>query len=269
LNIGAGPGAPAAPGTLNAAEVAFGAGAGTINFNHTATAYEFAPVISGSGAVNVLAGTTTLSATSNGYTGPTTVNGGAALFVDGSIANSSVTVNNGATLGGTGTVGPTVINSGGFLAPGHQPGTMTVNGNLTLQTGAFYVVQVNPATASNTHVEGNATINPGSTVSAVFSQVGGYVTKSYPILTADGTLVGRFDVFETTHLPAGFGARVNYIGNTAFLTLRAHLVPEPPPPGPGTEPTVPPPLIPHVPGLPPSEQPSPPDQPTAGPRPIF
>src|SRR5262249_29732881 len=40
-------------------------------------------------------------------------------------------------------------------------------------------------------------------------------------------------------------------------------------PGPGTEPTVPPPLIPHVPGLPPSEQPSPPDQPTAGPRPIF
>src|SRR5262249_29038839 len=40
-------------------------------------------------------------------------------------------------------------------------------------------------------------------------------------------------------------------------------------PGPGTEPTVPPPLIPHVPGLPPSEQPSPPDQPAAAAQQIF
>jgi len=195
----------------------------------------------------------------NTYTGPTTVNAGA-LVVDGSIASSSLTtVNSGAALEGTGTVGPTVINAGGFLAPGHQPGTMTVNGSLAFQTGAFYIVQVNPATASNTNVVGGtATIQPGSTVAAVFAQVGGYVARSYPILTADGGLVGTFQFFETRGLPAGFGARVNYVGNTAFLNLRAQLVPEP---GPGTEPTVPPPQIPQVPGLPPSEQPSPPDQP--------
>ena len=36
LNIGAGAGSPAvAPGTLNTTSVAFGAGAGTLNFNHT------------------------------------------------------------------------------------------------------------------------------------------------------------------------------------------------------------------------------------------
>jgi T5SS/PEP-CTERM-associated repeat protein len=47
LNIGAGVGDPAvAPGTLTAPSVAFGAGTGTLNFNHTSTNYTFAPAIS-------------------------------------------------------------------------------------------------------------------------------------------------------------------------------------------------------------------------------
>ena len=69
LNIGAGAGNPAAaPGTLTAPSVAFGAGTGTINFNHTSADYVFAPAISGTGTVNVLAGTTTLTA-ANTYSG--------------------------------------------------------------------------------------------------------------------------------------------------------------------------------------------------------
>ena len=160
LNIGAGAGNPAAaPGTLTAPSVAFGAGTGTLNFNHTSTDYVFAPAISGNGAVNVLAGATTLTA-NNTYTGATNVNGGA-LIVDGSIAASSLTtVNSGAALLGSGTVGSTVINSGGFLVPGPvgTPGTMTVTGNLAFQSGAFYVVQVNPTTASITNVSGTASL---------------------------------------------------------------------------------------------------------------
>ena len=62
LNIGAGTGNPAAPpGTLRAPSVAFGAGSGTINFNHTSANYEFAPAIGGNGTVNVFAGTTTFT----------------------------------------------------------------------------------------------------------------------------------------------------------------------------------------------------------------
>ena len=62
LNIGAGAGNPAAaPGTLTAPSLAFGAGTGTLNFNHTSADYVFAPAISGNGTVNVLAGTTTLT----------------------------------------------------------------------------------------------------------------------------------------------------------------------------------------------------------------
>jgi hypothetical protein len=66
-------------------------------------------------------------------------------------------------------------------------------------------VQVNPTTASNTIVSGTTTL--AGTVSAVFAP-GACVTRNYPILTADGGLVGTFDSFTTRGLPDGFGARV-------------------------------------------------------------
>ena len=62
------------------------------------------------------AGTLVLTATST-YTGATTVSAGT-LVVDGAIADSAVTVNAGARLAGTGTVGATTIPSGGIFAPG-------------------------------------------------------------------------------------------------------------------------------------------------------
>jgi autotransporter-associated beta strand protein len=168
LNIGAAPGDPAAaPGTFNAATVSFGTGTGNLNFNHTATNYVFAPRISGNGAVNVLSGTTVLAGI-NTYSGATTVNAGT-LIVDGSIASSSrTTVSGGGTLGGSGTVGATSILSGGTFAPGPSgtPGTMTVAGNLAFQSGALYVVQVNPTTASTTNVSGTASL--AGTVQANF-----------------------------------------------------------------------------------------------------
>jgi autotransporter-associated beta strand protein len=227
----------------------------TVGSNNTSTEVSGSITGNGGSLVKVGTGILTLSGV-NTYTGTTMVSGGA-LSVDGSIASSSLTtVNSGAALIGTGTVGPTVVNTGGFLAPGHQPGTMTVTGNLNFQPGSFYVVQVNPATASNTIVSGTASL--AGTVGAAFAP-GTYMTRSYPILTANGGFNGTtFDGLVTRGLPADFGVSVNNVGNTAFLNLRAQLVPEPPGPG---GPTVPPPTIPQVPGLPPSEQPSPPDPP--------
>ena len=76
LNIGAAAGNPAtAPGTLTTLSLAFGAGSGTLNFNHTSANYVFAPAISGNGTVNVLAGSTTLTG-ANSYSGATNVNAG-------------------------------------------------------------------------------------------------------------------------------------------------------------------------------------------------
>ena len=98
LNIGAAPGNTAvAPGTLNAAAVQFGAGTGALNFNHTSSGYVFAPTITGSGAVNVFAGTTIFTG-NNTYTGGTTINGGTLQLgnggtsgtISGNVANNGV-----------------------------------------------------------------------------------------------------------------------------------------------------------------------------------
>jgi hypothetical protein len=152
-------------------------------------------------------------------------------------------VNSEAALLGSGTVGSTVVNTGGFLVPGPvgTPGTMTVTGNLAFQSGALYVVQVNPATASNTNVSGSASL--AGTVGAIFAP-GTYMVRSYPILTAGGARTGTFDALATPGLPAGFQASLSYPGNNVLLNLTARLVPEPTPPMPPT-------TIPPVPGLPP------------------
>ena len=70
--------APVAAGVIDTASVKFGAGNSTLVFNHTDTNYQFAPVISGNGRVNVLSGTTVLTG-ANTYSGVTSVSGGATL----------------------------------------------------------------------------------------------------------------------------------------------------------------------------------------------
>jgi len=151
------------------------------------------------------------------------VNDGA-LVVNGSIASSSLTtVNSGAVLLGSGTVGSTVINAGAVLVPGPvgTPGMMTVAGDLTIQRNAFYVVQVNPQTASSINVSGTASLD--GTVAAVFAP-GSYLRNSYTILTADNRRTGRFEDLVTFGLPRNFRARLDYFNNSVDLNLRAQLI---------------------------------------------
>jgi autotransporter-associated beta strand protein len=101
----------------------------------------------------------TLTGTST-YAGPVNVNGGT-LAVNGDITSTSVTVNTGATLGGTnGIVGNAQINAGGIFAPGSgAPGSsITVAHDLTFQSGAIYLVQLNSATASFANVSDTAAL---------------------------------------------------------------------------------------------------------------
>jgi T5SS/PEP-CTERM-associated repeat protein len=70
LNIGAALGSPAAaPGTLSANTVAFGAGTGTLVFNHTSPYYLFSPAITGSGTIDLAAGNTIFTGDMSLFTG--------------------------------------------------------------------------------------------------------------------------------------------------------------------------------------------------------
>jgi uncharacterized protein with beta-barrel porin domain len=137
----------------------------------------------------------------------------------------------------------TQINAGGFLVPGQgivpgqggTPAAMNFIGNLAFQPGAFYVVQVNPTTASTTNVFGTASL--AGTAVANFAP-GSYVSRSYTILTAAFGVTGTFDALATFGLPAGFGAQLAYGSNNAILNLKAELVPDPNPPIP-EEPPIP------------------------------
>ncbi|MGX5799737.1 autotransporter domain-containing protein [Bradyrhizobium sp. Arg314] len=204
LNIGAASGQPAAaPGTLNTASVAFGAGTGRIVFNHTASNYIFAPTVSGAGSVTVEAGTTILTGSNsvgNLFLGTANVNAGT-LRVDGRFGDTvgnaaTVIVNSGGTLSGTGTIAGTVtVNSGGTLAAGHSPGTLTV-GSLTLTAGSISNFELNtpgvvggldPVTGNDlVKVTGNLTL--GGTLNVQGAPAAGY----YRLFNYGGALAGSF-----------------------------------------------------------------------------
>jgi uncharacterized protein with beta-barrel porin domain len=148
---------------------------------------------------------------------PWTINAGT-LMVNGTLSNSSMTVNNGGTLAGTGTVGNITVANGGTFAPGSgAPGsTMTVSGSLAFQSGAFYLVQINPSTASFANVTGTATLG-GATVNAIYAN-GSYISKQYTILTA-GSVSGTFGSLVNTNLPANFSTSLSYDPTHAYLNL--------------------------------------------------
>jgi uncharacterized protein with beta-barrel porin domain len=110
--------------------------------------------------------------------------------------------------------------SGGTFAPGSgiAGSSMTVSGNLAFQSGAIYLVQVSPSTASFANVSGSAML--AGSVQAVFAP-GSYVTKQYTILHSSG-LTGTFSGISG-NVPAGFAESLSYTATDAFLNLFARL----------------------------------------------
>jgi fibronectin-binding autotransporter adhesin len=154
------------------------------------------------------------------YTGATNVNGGT-LSVNGSIANSDVTVNAGGILGGTGTVGPTTVASGGVFAPGNSIGTITVNGRLIFAAGSTYQVKTDAAgNADRINVvgaPGSATLNGGTVDVRAGSGTYQPVTQ-YTILNAAGGVGGKFA--NVTSDLAFLTPTLSYDPANVFLTLR-------------------------------------------------
>ena len=95
----------------------------------------FSGVISGDGSLTKTGASTLTLSGANTYAGATTVSAGA-LVINGSLTSSAVTVASGATLGGSGTIGSSVsVQTGGTIAPGNNPGLLSV-GTLNLLAGS-------------------------------------------------------------------------------------------------------------------------------------
>jgi autotransporter-associated beta strand protein len=183
------------------------------------------------GLVKSGAGRLALSGTST-FTGGTTVNAGT-LLVNGTIPGP-VTVNAGATLGGTGTVtGPVTVNAGGTLAAGLSPG-VTNTGNLVL--AGIFLVEIEGATLGtqydNTNVTGTVTIAGGTlTLAGAYVPVAG---DSFTIIANDGAdaVTGTFAGLAEGATLAFNGATlgISYVGGTGNDVVLTALAAGPPVP---------------------------------------
>jgi uncharacterized protein with beta-barrel porin domain len=159
-----------------------------------------------------------------GVTGTITLASGDQVNTNVVVAGATTNVNGdvvpaGVLAGSGGITGNVMVNSGGTFAPGTSgvPATMAVTGNLAFQSGAVYLVQLNPTSSSLAQVTGAATLG-GASVGASYTN-GSYVAKQYTILTATGGVSGTFNSLVNTNLPAGFVSSLSYDPNNVYLNL--------------------------------------------------
>ncbi|ELY1865527.1 S8 family serine peptidase, partial [Serratia marcescens] len=166
------------------------------------------------------AGTLELTGT-NTYAGPTLVNQGR-LAVNGSIT-SAVSVQNGGTVGGSGTVGSLTARQGGTVAPGNSIGTLNVAGNVSFEPGSRYAVEVGPNGQSDRiQSSGSATIGGGevevrlenSPNLLTQSEVRSLLGQQYTILSAQQGVSGQFDAVAPNYLFLGTGLSYQPTGVT-------------------------------------------------------
>ncbi len=250
-----------AAGTLIGQATSFGSGQ---MINNAALVFDqpidatFANQIVGNGSLTKRgAGNLNLTG-ANTLLGATTVEAGK-LSVNGSLANSAVTVLSGAALGGAGTVGATTIQSGGAIAPGNSIGTLSVSGNLVLAAGSTYEAEIaGNGTSDRIAVAGTATVNGSQVgVTALDPQTSYVSGQRYTVLTAGGGVSGTASAVSRS---AFLDLSVEHQPNQVDLVIAVKSTPPVTPPDPGTPPVTPP-----GPGTPPVTPPGP--GPGAGPTP--
>ncbi|WP_332302641.1 autotransporter domain-containing protein [Rhizobium sp. GR12] len=144
------------------------------------------------------------------------------LVVNEALGGSAL-IENGGRLQGAGTIGSgtgstVTLASGSTLAPGNSTGTLTVDGNLTFNTGSRYEVEVAPGGKQSDliKVSGSATLNGGTV--AHIGMTGTYdPAATYTILSAEHGVNGSFDAVTSDF--AFLDPSLGYNGNDVTLSL--------------------------------------------------
>jgi hypothetical protein len=106
------------------------------------------------------------------------------------MAATQFLVRQGATFGSAGTVNGNVTVAG-TLSPGASPGTMTVNGNVTLNSGSLSFFELTPTVSDKLIVNGALAIGSGATLQIVSSGALRPGT-SYDLIVASGGITGSY-----------------------------------------------------------------------------
>jgi autotransporter-associated beta strand protein len=154
--------------TVDLPITASGSGPLAVTVDQSGAALVLGGVISGSSGLTMSGAGALDLAGANTYTGTTTVSGGV-LNVDSAQPGSPVTLQAGATLGGSRTVG-TITSTSATVGPGNPaPGVLTDSGDLTLDSGSSLSVALDGNTAGTGYsqlvVSGQVNLN-GATLDA-------------------------------------------------------------------------------------------------------
>ncbi|PHM74232.1 autotransporter domain-containing protein [Xenorhabdus kozodoii] len=180
-------------------------------------------------------GTLELAGNRNTYKGPTLVEQGR-LLVNGSVT-SDVTVQDGAILGGNGTVGSITANRGANIAPGNfsanpslsTSGTLKVDRDVTFQTGSRYLVEVAPNRLGRSDriiSHGLATLKGGEVQVSLENssnllskqEVRSVLGQQYNILQANDGIDGQFTAVAPTYLFVG--TELSYQPDRVMLDIK-------------------------------------------------
>jgi autotransporter-associated beta strand protein len=160
-------------------------------------------------------GVTTISGNGSAYSGQASLTGGILFTSPSGSLGGTLTVNQGAAIGGYGTLGNVVNN--GLVAPGDAIGTLTVAGNYTQGATASYYDEISPNGPGDLlAVAGSATLN-GSLLYIQAPQVYYPTGAMWPVITAANGLTGTFaPVIQNNSSPTLVFVPV-YTGNTVSV----------------------------------------------------
>jgi hypothetical protein len=186
--------------------------------------FSYTGQLSNFNSAEIKSGTVTLSG-ANTYSGNTTISGGTlvAQNVAGTATGTgTVAVNNGAKLGGTGTVGAVTVSSGGTVAPGQIAGILN-SGNVTFNGGSIFSIEIGGAVAgAHDQLNVTGTVNlGGSTLSGTL--INGFTPtagQQFVIIQSSGAITGTFAQGSSVNI-GGKSFTISYNANSVVLSISA------------------------------------------------